>query len=147
LGGPGATCTTTAGGRGITQEVRTEIEKFLSMADAAMENIRAMIPVAVDLGVMVLPSTDREGTVADEIGRFVEYGMEPGVALRAARRQRGSSRTRKGSSQALRPTSSRSTMTLGMIHPCSFDRQRSSSEDIGSTDLRRRGFALGEARE
>jgi imidazolonepropionase-like amidohydrolase len=64
--------------------VRTEIEKFLSMADAAMENIRAMIPVAVDLGVMVLPSTDREGTVADEIGRFVEYGMEPGVALRAA---------------------------------------------------------------
>jgi imidazolonepropionase-like amidohydrolase len=67
----------------ITPEVRTELEGFLSMAGAVMDNTRPMIPIAVGLGVRVLPSTDREGTVAEEIERFVEFGMDPTAALRA----------------------------------------------------------------
>jgi imidazolonepropionase-like amidohydrolase len=69
---------------GITAEIRTELDAFSDMADGFVENLRRMIPLAAQVGVSVLPSTDREGTVAEEVERFVEFGMDPALALRAA---------------------------------------------------------------
>ncbi|HEX8026438.1 MAG TPA: amidohydrolase family protein [Candidatus Limnocylindrales bacterium] len=52
--------------------------------ERALANYRAMLPVARRLGVPILAGTDTAGTIADEVGSLVEYGLEPADALRSA---------------------------------------------------------------
>jgi imidazolonepropionase-like amidohydrolase len=49
-----------------------------------LDNYRAMLPLAARHGVTILAGTDNDGTVADEVGRLIEFGLEPVAALRAA---------------------------------------------------------------
>ena len=63
---------------------RRRLERFAEVNRTHLANMEAMIPIAFRLGVRVFPSTDRSGTVAEEVVRFVELGVDPGDALRAA---------------------------------------------------------------
>ena len=51
---------------------------------ASIENVRALLPVAVRLGVTVMTGTDVAGTVADEVSLLAQFGLPPVEALRAA---------------------------------------------------------------
>jgi imidazolonepropionase-like amidohydrolase len=63
---------------------RRRLERLVEINRSHLANLEAMIPTAFQLGVPVFPSTDRIGTVADEVVRFVEFGVDPADALRAA---------------------------------------------------------------
>ena len=56
----------------------------VAVAMARLDNYRAMLPVAARLGVTILAGTDTVGSVADEVGWLIRYGLEPIDALRAA---------------------------------------------------------------
>jgi imidazolonepropionase-like amidohydrolase len=51
---------------------------------SVLDNYRAMIPVAHELGVPILAGTDTVGTVVDEVRQLIAYGLAPVAALRAA---------------------------------------------------------------
>lgn len=51
---------------------------------AYLENLRTMLPTAARLGVTVMAGTDVAGTVAGEVARLAEFGLEPADALAAA---------------------------------------------------------------
>jgi len=75
--------------RGASPEVTDERLKAAREVMAprqrrAVANLEQMVPRAVELGVPVLTSTDNAGTVADDVMRFVRYGVAPVDALRAA---------------------------------------------------------------
>ena len=52
------------------------IDQFTAMA--------GMVPLAARLGVRLLASTDTCGTVADEVERWIDWGVDPEVAVGAA---------------------------------------------------------------
>jgi imidazolonepropionase-like amidohydrolase len=68
----------------LEPERRKRIERWLPNLRVAIDNVAAMVPVAARLGVRLLASTDNTGTVADEVARFVQYGLSPTDALAAA---------------------------------------------------------------
>ena len=43
-----------------------------------------MLPAAAGAGVTILTGTDTAGSVVDEVGLLIEYGLTPVQALRAA---------------------------------------------------------------
>ncbi len=49
-----------------------------------LERYRAMLPAAAAAGVTILTGTDTAGSVVDEVGLLIEYGLTPVQALRAA---------------------------------------------------------------
>jgi imidazolonepropionase-like amidohydrolase len=51
---------------------------------SVLDNYRAMIPAAHELGVPILAGTDTVGTVVDEVRQLIAYGLAPVAALRAA---------------------------------------------------------------
>jgi imidazolonepropionase-like amidohydrolase len=51
---------------------------------AWLDNVRAMLPEAVRLGVPVLAGTDGDGTLVDEVRWLIEYGLSPTEALASA---------------------------------------------------------------
>jgi imidazolonepropionase-like amidohydrolase len=63
---------------------RERIDRWLPTPLGWRESTRRMLPVAWELGVTVLPSTDREESVADEVERFIAYGLDPTRALASA---------------------------------------------------------------
>lgn len=65
----------------LAPEVRPEV---VERRERRLANYRAMVPVADRLGVTILAGTDTVGTIVDEVGRLIEYGLEPMAALRAA---------------------------------------------------------------
>ena len=52
------------------------IDQFMAMAD--------LVPLAARLGVQLLASTDTCGTVADEVERWIDWGVDPEAAVAAA---------------------------------------------------------------
>jgi imidazolonepropionase-like amidohydrolase len=68
----------------LDPERRGRIEAYLATAYPFVDTLRRMIPRAVELGVTILPSTDRGDTVADEVARFVSFGVDPEHAFRSA---------------------------------------------------------------
>ena len=63
---------------------RARIVPFLAWQRENRDATARMIPRARELGVTVLASTDRKLTVADEVIRFVSYGLEPADAFATA---------------------------------------------------------------
>jgi imidazolonepropionase-like amidohydrolase len=63
---------------------RIELQRHLAGAQRWADQQAAMIPLAAELGVRLLAATDNAGTVAEEVGRFIQYGVDPVVALSAA---------------------------------------------------------------
>jgi imidazolonepropionase-like amidohydrolase len=63
---------------------RARIVPFLAWQRENRDVTARMIPRARELGVTVLASTDRKLTVADEVIRFVSYGLGPADAFATA---------------------------------------------------------------
>jgi imidazolonepropionase-like amidohydrolase len=70
-------------GGAIDASRRARVEEFLATFRPFLR-ASMMIPVAWELGVTVLASTDRHGSVADEVERFVRHGIEPAQAVASA---------------------------------------------------------------
>ncbi len=51
---------------------------------AVVERVHGLLPVASRLGVPILAGTDSAGTLADEVSKLVQAGLEPVEALRSA---------------------------------------------------------------
>lgn len=68
----------------IEPDRRRRLERAVEVNRSHLSNMEAMIPIAFRLGVPIFPSTDRSWTVADEVVRFVEFGVDASDALRAA---------------------------------------------------------------
>jgi imidazolonepropionase-like amidohydrolase len=52
--------------------------------EQAREDLRALVPIALGLGVTILAGTDTYGTLLDEIRWLIDYGLSPAQALGAA---------------------------------------------------------------
>jgi imidazolonepropionase-like amidohydrolase len=68
----------------LPPERRERLNRGLAIQRGWVDTLSSMVPVAIILGVPVLASTDNAGTVADEVRRFIEWGVDPERALRAA---------------------------------------------------------------
>ena len=68
----------------ISPELRARAGAWQPIGQTRRDTVAAMIPIASRLGVTLLASTDNVGSVADEVARFISYGVDPVRALRAA---------------------------------------------------------------
>ena len=68
----------------LSPELRARAVAWQPIAQTRRDTVAAMVPIASRLGVTLLASTDNIGSVADEVARFVSYGVDPIHALRAA---------------------------------------------------------------
>jgi imidazolonepropionase-like amidohydrolase len=65
-------------------ERRVRLEEWRQRVVDQFDGLSRTVPLAAQLGVRLLASTDTCGTVADEIERWIGWGVDPEVALGAA---------------------------------------------------------------
>ena len=63
---------------------RVRLEEWRQGVVGQYEGMGATVPLAAQLGVRLLASTDTCGTVADEVERWIGWGVDPEIALGAA---------------------------------------------------------------
>ena len=68
----------------LAADKRADLERALAVQQHWANQQAAMIPLAATMGVRLLAATDNAGTVADEVSRFIRYGVDPAIALGAA---------------------------------------------------------------
>jgi hypothetical protein len=63
---------------------RKRLEDWRRDVVGQFDHMSVTVPLAAQLGVTLLASTDTCGTVADEVERWVGWGVEPSIAVGAA---------------------------------------------------------------
>ena len=63
---------------------RVRLEEWRQGVVGQFEGLALTVPLAAQLGVTLLASTDTCGTVADEVERWIGWGVDPEIALGAA---------------------------------------------------------------